>query len=179
MWRYRICCMTWYLTTEPFNGKKIFVYMISEINETTIDNINDVRIRYMNYETLITVIRNLGLKFITMILLNFQIFTIFFHLDLKRPFIKFSINTLLLSKYSPWVLYYCSKLFSSSLSASNTSLFAGRSRIHVPNAFGAFAFTIILTLNKNHHYPPEWLLRYPLATCSYSSPSVTKQCLQP
>ena len=70
--------MTWYLTTEPFNGKKIFVYMISEINETTIDNINDVRIRYMNYETLITVIRNLGLKFITMILLNFQIFTIFF-----------------------------------------------------------------------------------------------------
>ena len=56
----------------------------------------------MNYVTEITVIRNTGLKFISMILLNFQIFTIvrkkhstiFVHSDLKWPFIKSSINNI-------------------------------------------------------------------------------------
>ena len=50
----------------------------------------------MNYQTLTTVIRNSGLRFICMILLNFQLFPkhsrIFVHSDLKCPFIKFSIN---------------------------------------------------------------------------------------
>ena len=33
------------------NGKKIYMYMISGINETTIDNVNGVSIMYMNYLT--------------------------------------------------------------------------------------------------------------------------------
>ena len=32
---------------------------------------------------------------------------------------------------------------------------------------------------QNHHCPLEWLVLYPLATCSYFPPPVTKQCLQP
>ena len=43
--------MILYLTTEPYNGNKIFAYMISEISKTTIDNVNKVRIKYKNYET--------------------------------------------------------------------------------------------------------------------------------
>ena len=54
---------------------------------------------YMNYITQITVIRNPGLQLLSMILLNFQMFTIvrkkhstmFVHSDVKCPFIKFSI----------------------------------------------------------------------------------------
>ena len=65
--------------------------MISEIKQTTIDNVNKAKIRYMNYESLITVIRNSGLKFICMILLNFQIFALA-RKKRKCPFIKFSIN---------------------------------------------------------------------------------------
>ena len=44
------------MTTEPYNGNKN-VYMISEIDWTAINNINKVRIRYMNYQK-ITVNRN-------------------------------------------------------------------------------------------------------------------------
>ena len=39
------------MTAEPYNGKKMFVFMISEIMYTTIDNINEGKIRYMNYVT--------------------------------------------------------------------------------------------------------------------------------
>ena len=70
-----------------------------------------------------------------MILINFQIFalvrkkhsTIFFYSDLKCPFIKFSINTLHPQDISSSILCYCSTLSSSSLSTSNTRLFAGHS----------------------------------------------------
>ena len=64
------------MTAEPYNGKKMFVLMISEIMYTTIDNINEVKIRSMNYLTKITVIINSELKFISPILLDFQIFSL-------------------------------------------------------------------------------------------------------
>ena len=65
----------------------------------------------MNYETWITVIRNSGLKFVCMILLNFQIFTLvgkthstfFVHSDLKCPFIKFSINRYFVFIKKEWI----------------------------------------------------------------------------
>ena len=39
------------MTIELYNEKKTFACMISEINWATIDNINEVRIRYFNYAT--------------------------------------------------------------------------------------------------------------------------------
>ena len=93
-----------------------------------------------------------------MILLNFQIFTlvrkkhsiIFVHSDLKCLF------------KVPWVLYYCSILFSSSLSTSNTSLFAGCSSICVPNVCDKFVPTTILTLQTQPSLPYWMAITLPI-----------------
>ena len=68
----------------------------------------------MNYQTQTTVIRNSGLKFICMILPNFQIFPkhsrIFVHSDLKCPFIKFSIKNTYFNPIQDGHFWGCSRM---------------------------------------------------------------------
>ena len=123
-----------------------------------------------------------------MILLNFQTFilvrkkhsTIFAYSDLKCPFIKnFHQHTLPLKlfhlEFYIIVQYYFHPHFQ-----QVTQVCFQVAQVFMSQMFLVHLYQQLYQYSEQkHHCPPEWLLLYPIATCSYSSFPVTKQCLQP